>query len=67
MHAVVGTLEHLPALHVTPADDQDRAQVGELGRQGQEVTGEHVELAVVDEGYPGENAATAAEQHGNQL
>lgn len=67
VHAAVDTLGHLLALHVTPADEQDRAQVGELARQVQEVTGEHVELAFVDQGYTGENAATAAEQHGIQL
>lgn len=39
VHAVVDTLGHLLALHVTPADEQDRAQVGELARQVQEVTG----------------------------
>ena len=30
VHAAVDTLGHLLALHVTPADEQDRAQVGEL-------------------------------------
>ena len=67
IHAVVDTLGHSLALHVTPADEQDRAQVGELARQVQEVTGEHVELAFVDQGYTGENAAAAAGQHGIQL
>lgn len=67
VHAAVDTLGHLLALHVTPADEQDRAQVGELARQMQEVTGEHVELAFVDQGYTGENAAAAAEQHGIRL
>jgi hypothetical protein len=32
VHAAVDTLGHLLALHVTPADEQDRAQVGELAR-----------------------------------
>jgi transposase len=67
VHAVVDTLGHLLALHVTPGDEQDRAQVGELARQVQEITGEHVELAFVDQGYTGENAAAAAERHGIQL
>jgi hypothetical protein len=44
VHAAVDTLGHLLALHVTPADEQDRAQVGELARQVQEMTGDHVEL-----------------------
>lgn len=33
----------------------------------QEITGEHVELAYVDQGYTGEAAAEAAEQHGIAL
>jgi transposase len=67
VHAVVDTLGHLLTLHVTPADEQDRAQVGELAQHVQEVTGEHVELAFVDQGYTGENAALAAQEHGIQL
>ena len=30
VHAAVDTLGHLLALHVTPANEQDRAQVAEL-------------------------------------
>jgi transposase len=67
VHAAVDTLGHLLALHVTPADEQDRAQVGELAGQVQEITGEHVEIAYVDQGYTGEAAAEAAEQHGIAL
>ncbi|MGA8095887.1 MAG: IS5 family transposase [Acidobacteriaceae bacterium] len=67
VHAAVDTLGHLLALHVTPANEQDRAQVGELSRQVQQITGEHVELAYVDQGYTGEAAAEAAEQHGIAL
>ena len=67
VHAAVDTLGHLLALHVTPADEQDRAQIGELARQVQEMTGDHVELAYVDQGYTGEAAAEAAEQHGIEL
>lgn len=67
VHAVVDTLGHLLALHVIPSNEQDRAQVGELAQQVQEITGEHVELAFVDQGYTGESAAAAAQQHGIQL
>jgi len=35
VHAAVDTLGHLLALQVTPADEQDRAQVGELAAQVQ--------------------------------
>lgn len=44
----VDTLGHLLALIVTPADEQDRAQVAELAAAVQEGTGESVELAFVD-------------------
>lgn len=58
---------HLLALHVTSADVQDRAQVEILAQSLQEVTGHHVELAYVDQGYTGETAAQAAEGHGIRL
>ncbi|HWG21543.1 MAG TPA: IS5 family transposase [Terracidiphilus sp.] len=67
VHAAVDTLGHLLALHVTAADEQDRAQVETLAAAVQEITGENVELAYVDQGYTGENAAQAAEKHGVQL
>ena len=67
IHAAVDTLGHLLALHVTPANGQDRAQVAELAENVQQVTGESVELAYVDQGYAGESAAEAAESHGIQL
>lgn len=41
----VDALGHLLALHLTPADEQDRAQVEELAEAVQEATGESVELA----------------------
>jgi transposase len=50
VHLAVDTLGHLLALHITPANEQDRAQVGELAAAVQEVTGHHVELAFVDQG-----------------
>jgi transposase len=67
VHAAVETLGHLLALHVTPADAQDRAQVETLARQVQEVTGEHVSLAYVDQGYTGAQPAAASAAHGLQL
>src|SRR5271169_3829973 len=67
VHAAVDTLGHLLALHVTAADEQDRAQVGMLAEAVQHITGESVELAYVDQGYTGENAAEAADKHGVQL
>jgi transposase len=67
LHIAVDTLGHLLALHVTPADEQDRAQVGRLCEQIQEVTGETVQLAYVDQGYTGETAEAAAQQQGITL
>lgn len=66
-HMAVDTLGNLLSLHVTPASEQDRAQVGQLAEAVQEVTGETVELAFVDQGYTGETAAQAAETHGMRL
>jgi transposase len=42
IHAAVDTLGLLLTLHGTPADEQDRAQVAQLGERLQEVTGENV-------------------------
>jgi transposase len=67
VHAAVDTLGHLLALRVTPVDEQNRAQVGVLAKAVQRITGEHVELAYVDQGYTGQGAAVAAEQHGIHL
>jgi transposase len=66
-HMAVDTLGHLLALLVTPADEQERAQVEQLAQEVQAVTGESVELAFVDQGYTGEQAAQDAAQHGIRL
>lgn len=67
VHAAVDTLGHLLALKVTPANEQDRAQVGELAQAVQEATGENVEIGYVDQGYTGEEPATQAEAKGMRL
>lgn len=67
VHLAVDTLGHLLALCVTAANEQDRAQVAELAERVQAETGETVEIAYVDQGYTGENAADAAAEHGIQL
>jgi transposase len=66
-HTAVDTLGHLLALVVTPANEQERAQVAELAAAVQEVTGQTVELAFVDQGYTGEAPAAAAAAHGIRL
>lgn len=67
VHMAVDTLGQLLALRVTPADEQDRAQVAALAEQVQKVTGESVEIAFVDQGYTGESPARQAEEHGIRL
>lgn len=67
LHMAVDTLGHLLALHVTPADADDRAQVGRLAKAVQAATGESVEVAFVDQGYTGEKPAAAARAHGIEL
>ena len=67
VHAAVDTLGHLLALFVSPANEQERAGVGELAEAVQEATGESVELAYVDQGYSGERPAEEAETHGISL
>jgi transposase len=67
VHAAVDTLGHLLALHVTPADEQDRAQVADLAEAVQEATGQTVEVAFVDQGYTGAGAAEDAAAHGIRL
>ena len=57
----------LAALTVTSADQGDREQVAALAEEVQQVTGGTVELAYVDQGYTGPNAAEAAQQHGLRL
>ncbi len=52
---------------MTPANDQDRAQVDALAQRVQAVTGDNVEVAFVDQGYTGEAPERAAAKHGIQL
>ena len=67
VHVAVDTLGHLLALHVTPADRQDRQEVGKLAKQVQQRTERSVKLAFVDQGYTGENAAKDAAKHKIEL
>jgi transposase len=67
VQVAVDTLGHLLALVVTPASEQERAQVATLAEQVQEATGERVEVAFVDQGYTGDQAAEDAAAHGIRL
>jgi len=67
VHLAVDTLGQLLAVLVTPANEQDRAQVAALAAQIQEATGESVEVAFVDQGYTGDQPAADAEAQGIRL
>ena len=66
VHIAVDTLGQLLALHATPANAQDRDQVGALAAAVQAATGQTVEVAYVDQGYTGADPALAAD-HGIRL
>ena len=67
VHAVVDTLGHLLALHVTPANEQERDQVERLAKDVQNATGETVTTLYADQGYTGHAVAADAETHGMEL
>src|SRR5215471_10780950 len=61
VHTAVDTLGYLWAAHVTAASEQDRTQVSALAAKVQEVTGDAVAIAFVDQGYTGAQAAQDAQ------
>jgi transposase len=63
----VDTLGHLLALHVTAASEQNRSQVTTLAAKVQEITGDAVEVAFVDQGYRGKQAAENAQVQNMRL
>ena len=67
LHMAVDTLGYLLALHVTPANVDDRAEIGRLADAIQQATGESVTLAYVDQGYTGAAPAETAKQRGITL
>jgi transposase len=67
LHAAVDTLGELLVLHVTPANASDRAQIAALAAEVQAVTGQTVQLGLVDQGYTGAKPAAAAAEHGIRL
>src|SRR3954452_6353953 len=67
VHVAVDTLGHLLAVHVSPANEQDRKHVQQLAQAVQEATGHNVQLAYIDAGYTGDRAADAAEGEGIKL
>jgi transposase len=67
VHLAVDTLGQLLAARVTPANADERTQVAALAAAVQVATGQSVEVAYVDQGYTGEEAAAAAAAHGIRL
>ena len=67
VHLAVDTLGQLLAAIVTPADEQERAQVAELAEKVKIATDESVEVAFVDQRYTGDQAAADAAEHGIRL
>lgn len=65
MHAAVDALGHLLALVVSLASDDERTHVSAPTQEVQQVTGEHVEVAFVDQCDTGD--APAAAEHGIRL
>lgn len=67
VHMAVDTLGHLIDLSVTPANEQERAQVKELCEAVQEATGNTVQVAWADQGYTGQDAKADAQALGIEL
>ena len=67
VHMAVDTLGNLLAVLVTPANEQERAQVEQLAKAVQDATQQSVTLAYVDQGYTGDAPAEAAKEQGMTL
>ena len=63
----VDTLGNLLSVLITPANELERAQVEKLTNAVQQVTGNNIELAYVDQGYTGDAPREAAKQNGTKL
>lgn len=61
VHMTLDTLGQLLAALVTPANEQDRAQIAKLAEKVQEATGDSVEVAFADRGYTGAQPAADAD------
>jgi hypothetical protein len=64
VHLAVDTLGQMLAVVVTLVNEHDCAQMTALAQRIQEVTGETMEVAVVDQGATGEQPAAEAAAHG---
>jgi transposase len=67
IHSAVDTLGLLLAVQVTPANEQERAQVKQLAEDVQEATQNSVDVAFVDQGYTGDEPEQEAKEAGIDL
>ncbi|ACC75852.1 transposase IS4 family protein (plasmid) [Paraburkholderia phymatum STM815] len=67
VHLAIESLGQLLAVSVRPANERQRAQVGELARQVPLATGQTVKVAFSEQGYTGEEPAQPALDEGIQL
>lgn len=67
IHIAVDTLGLLLALHVTPANEQERAQVKKLAEDVQQVTQNSVKVGFADQGYTGDQPEQDAKEAGIEL
>jgi transposase len=67
VHVAVDTLGNLLAVVVTPANEQERHQVGELCDQVQEACGQSVQISYADQGYTGDEAREQCQRRGIEL
>jgi transposase len=67
IHLSTDTRGNPLAVEVSPADEQDRTQVGELSEKTQIATANSIKKAFSDQAYTGKEAAQAAERHGIEL
>jgi transposase len=67
IHIAVDTLGLLLAAHVTPTNEQERAQVKELAEAVQKVTNHSVKVAFADQGYTGDDPQNDAKAAGIEL
>jgi transposase len=62
IHIAADNLGLLLAVRVTPANEQERAQIKELAEAVQEVMQQSVEVAFVDQGYTGDDPKNDAKE-----
>ena len=54
-------------MHVTPANADNRAEIGQMAKAIQAATDQSVEVTFVDQSYTGDRPAKTAQEHGIEL